>query len=61
MKRAIAWLTIAAMIGTLSGCGRYGRPVRREPADTLTRPQIFAAAGGMLPSPFRSGPGARTR
>ena len=61
MRRLIVLLTIAAMIGTLSGCGRYGRPERRKPADTLTRPQIFTAAGGALARPFQPDPGARTR
>ena len=32
LRQQIALLTILAIVGTLTGCGRYGRPKRPVPA-----------------------------
>ena len=41
-RRALAMITILAIAGTLSACGRYGRPVRVAPVDVGTETEIGA-------------------
>ena len=69
MRRGLEVVAISAVIfaivGTLSACGRYGRPVRRSPtetqpeapADPLAQPQSFAPSGEDLPNPLVMGRG----
>lgn len=39
----LGMLTIVAIAGTLTSCGRYGRPVRPAPSESITRTEAFAA------------------
>ena len=39
-RRVVASLTIAAILGTLAGCGVYGRPKRPAPTETAARPAV---------------------
>ena len=47
----VASLTILAIVATLGGCGRYGRP-KRPPLDPQVRVEATATA---LPSSFLAG------
>lgn len=68
VKTVLALLTIIAIAGTLSACGRYGRPVRPK-ASFLTPTSAIAAAmqngkaqnariGKPNPNPLRTPSGA---
>ncbi len=52
--RLVAMLTILAIVGTLSACGRYGRPVRPTQVEAVASPveavPDSAAAGSAKPA-----------